>query len=238
MDGWIKLHRKLLNNSLLRDHTALSIFISLLLMVDRGTGKKNIGRIWMSSQLGLHDSTFYKALKRLEKNYKMVTLSSNNKYTEVQIVNWLRYQSSEEVGNSSGNNKVTTKEQQSNTLQEVKNKELRILPKGNMVKDQYGNKYVEYVLEAFKKNVGAYPIEENRRNIAHNIVQITGTFIKKHGDKYLTSRGTAPTFTSLIDKSWIIYNKNNEGTTTRRLKTFKQHYKFMLEKLESELSTL
>lgn len=51
----------------------------------------------------------------------MVTLSSNNQSTEVSLINWHKYQS----GNSDGNNQVTTKEQPSNTLQEVKNKRIK-----------------------------------------------------------------------------------------------------------------
>src|SRR3990167_9504109 len=126
-EGWIKLHRKVLSNGILRDQSAWTIFSWLMLKVDRKTGKKIIGRFWASEELGMNPSTFYKALKRLEKKWQMVTLSSNNKYTEISLINWVKYQS----GNSDSNNQVTTKEQQSNTLQEVK--KIRIKNNTNVV---------------------------------------------------------------------------------------------------------
>ena len=45
----------------------------------------------------------------------MVELESNNKMTVVSVVNWGLYQGSEDEKEQPNNNKVTTKEQQSNT---------------------------------------------------------------------------------------------------------------------------
>ena len=73
MEGWIKLYRKILDNGILRDPTAWQIFSWLLLKVDRETGKKNIGRFWASEELGIKSTTFYKALKRLEKKWQRKT---------------------------------------------------------------------------------------------------------------------------------------------------------------------
>ena len=239
MDGWIKLHRKMTEWEWYDDPGTRLVFLHLLLIanyedknwrgitIKRGQALASIGKLSRATGLSIQQTR--NKLTNIQTTGE-VTSKSTNKYTIYTLQNYETYQ----TNNKQTNKQTTSKPTTTKEYKEDKN----ILPNGNMVKDQYGNKYVEYVLEAFKKNVGAYPIEDNRRNIAHNIVQITGTFIKKHGDKYLASRGTQPTFTSLIDKSWIIYSKNNEGTTTRRLKTFKQHYKFMLEKLESELSTL
>jgi len=122
--SWIKLYRKLLNNKeLLRDHTGLAVFIWLLLRADYKTGKVETGRFVASQDLGMNPNTFYKALTRL-RNRKMVTQSSNNRFTTISITNWHQFQG---TGNSGGNNKVTTGQQQSNTIKEVKklrNKEL------------------------------------------------------------------------------------------------------------------
>jgi len=134
--GWVKLHRKILDNGIMKDATAWQVFSWLLLMVDRKTGKANFGRFWASKSLGLNSNTFYKALLRLSKKWQMVTLSSNNKFTECSLINWEKYQS----GNSDGNNKVTTREQQSNTIQEVENIELRILSADNTEKEKHPNK--------------------------------------------------------------------------------------------------
>lgn len=81
---------------------------------------KTIGRFWASDELGLNSNTFYKALKRLEKKWHMVTLSGNNKSTDVWIVNWAKYQNNKRLGNTFGNNKVTTGQQLGNTLIEYR----------------------------------------------------------------------------------------------------------------------
>lgn len=117
-NGWIKLHRKVLDNDIMRDSNAWHIFTWLLLKVDRNTGHKRIGRFWVSEELGMKPSTFYDALQRLVKKYKVISVKGNNKYTDVWIVNWAKYQSV----NDDDNNKTTTNQQQDNTLQEVKNK--------------------------------------------------------------------------------------------------------------------
>lgn len=117
-DTWIKLYRKLCDHEIIRDAISLQIFIWILLRVDFEKGSMICGRFWASEMLGTNPNTFYKALKRLEKKYDLVTLSSNNKNTTILVKNWKSYQ---QPGNTTGNNKVTTKEQQSNTNQEYKN---------------------------------------------------------------------------------------------------------------------
>jgi len=120
--GWIKYHRQILDNKLIQDHNCYIIFTGLLLLVDKDSGEYDTGRFTLSDRFKMNPSTVYKALKRLEKKWKMVTLTSNNKYTTVKVVKWHDYQA---TGNTNGNNKVTTREQQGNTKQELKNRELR-----------------------------------------------------------------------------------------------------------------
>jgi hypothetical protein len=126
MVGWIKLHRKVLDNRIWRDDpTAWRLFEYLLLSCDTRTGQYTCGREQLSRAINVKPITTYKALKRLE-IAQMVTLVSNNRFTTVSIVNWGSYQ---QGGNNAGNNKVTTEEQQPVTLNKNiyinKNKELR-----------------------------------------------------------------------------------------------------------------
>lgn len=123
-NSWVKLYRKINDNEIIGDTNALQVFVWVLTNVDRTTGKVKVGRFWLSNILNLNPSTFYKALKRLEKKYKVVTLTSNNKFTTISLIHWAKYQSCSDEVTQSGNNKVTTREQQSNTLQEVENREL------------------------------------------------------------------------------------------------------------------
>jgi hypothetical protein len=132
--GWIRVWRKIEDSDIIRDAVALQIFIYLMVIVDRKTGEKKIGRFWMSKVLGLKPGTFYDGLKRLEKKYKIATLESNNKFTTIRLVNWNKYQSSGFMPTQYDNNKPTTNQQQTNTLQEYKNGELR---KGAVLKKPY-----------------------------------------------------------------------------------------------------
>jgi len=114
---FIKLYRKLKYHEIIRDSTAFHIFIWILICVDYKTGSMISGRFWASSLLDIKPRTYHKALKRLEKKYDLVTLFSDNKKTTILVNNWGRYQGSSDT---LGDNKVTTKGQQSDTNQEVK----------------------------------------------------------------------------------------------------------------------
>ena len=122
--GWVKLHRKLLNNKMWRrDITASHVFVTLLLLVDKKTGRYDCGRFQLAEITGLKATTAYNALKRLEKA-KMLTQSSNNKFTDISICNWNQYQA---VVDTSNDNRMTTNRQQNdNKMTLNKNKELRI----------------------------------------------------------------------------------------------------------------
>ena len=116
--GWVKLHRKLLDNRVLKyDHSAMLVFVTLLLLVRHNDGTYDTGRFRLAEIVGMKPSTVYKILKRLEKA-DMISLSSNSKYTLISISNWANYQ-----GN--GNSTVTARGQHGNTEQErrIKNKE-------------------------------------------------------------------------------------------------------------------
>lgn len=126
-EGWIKLYRKSKDNPLMRDYTAWGIFCWILLTVDRKTAEMTLGRFWASEYFKISPNTFYSALKRLEKKYKVITLSSNNRFTTVRVLNWAKYQDREQSSTQVINNTSTQPTTQASThIQEVENKELRI----------------------------------------------------------------------------------------------------------------
>lgn len=156
---WVKLYRKLGDNEIMQDSTALQVFIWILLQVNKKTGELTTGRFIGSRELGLNSNTFYKALKRLEKKHKIVTLTSNNKYTTVSLLNWSKYNQYNESVTQSGNNKVTTKEQQSNTpiyIQDIKTYrhkegELKLTPdKILKLKEEYPYVDIDKTYEKFR----------------------------------------------------------------------------------------
>ena len=121
---WVKLYRRAKDHDIITDPIAWTLFSWILMSVNRDTGSMKIGRLWLAERFKISASTIYKALKRLEKKYKLVTLVTDKvtiKYTVVTVLKWRFYQD----GNISGNNQVTIKGISSNTIQEYKNKELR-----------------------------------------------------------------------------------------------------------------
>lgn len=152
--GWVKLHRKTLNNDIFRhDHTAFHVFVALLLICDRNTGKWAGGRFQLAEVSMLNPSTMYRALKRLE-TARLCTLSSNNRFTTVSICKWSQYQSSDNTSDAQqSNNKVTTNAQPSNTL--TRSKELRIKNSTKVLqpKAEYGNKDLNTIIEYFKSKM-------------------------------------------------------------------------------------
>jgi hypothetical protein len=113
--GYVKLHRKILDNDLLyRDLSAYVVFTRLMLVVNRNTGTYVTGRFRLAELTMLKPTTAYSALKRLQKA-KIISLVSDNKMTTISICNWHDYQSSDD-------NKMTTNRQQNDTEQELKSK--------------------------------------------------------------------------------------------------------------------
>jgi hypothetical protein len=141
--NWVKLHRELLDNKMFRrNHNAVIVFVALLLLVRRQDGKYDTGRIKLASLLNMHPSTVYKALKVLQREH-VIDMKCNNKYTEISICNWSKYQ-------HTGNSKVTAKEQQSNTKQEVRSKNSNNI---NIIPDK-NDGLVNEMMVAFEKSLG------------------------------------------------------------------------------------
>lgn len=124
MGGWIKLHRKLLENPLMRRPSWAWLWVVLLLkanhketsMIWNGKllvikeGQFVTGRKELSEQSGLPESTVEDILKYLE-NQHQIQQQKETKYRLITIINWNEYQEPD----TESNNKATTKQQQSDT---------------------------------------------------------------------------------------------------------------------------
>ena len=144
MNGWIKLHRSLLNNPLWQhDRNAVHVFMTLLLLVDKTKATWSGGRFQLASVSGLKPTTTYQALRRLEKA-KMVTLVSNNKYSTITICKWKEYQS---ANDNKSDNKMTTGRQQDDTLTRIENKRI----KKNNTKVLFGTPDINEIIDYWNK---------------------------------------------------------------------------------------
>lgn len=134
-DGWIKLHRQLLDNPICtKDSDYLAVWIYLLLNAThkehaalfknkRTTlqpGQLITGRKSIASKLHISESKVQRILTVLESEQQIEqqTTSQNRLIT---IRNWGRYQGSEQQIEQQVNNEWTTSEQRVNTNKNVKN---------------------------------------------------------------------------------------------------------------------
>jgi hypothetical protein len=130
--GWIKIHRKLLENPIYSDPHLLHLFIHCVLkanhkeqdvlfnneLVKVERGQFITGRFQLAKDLKQNPSSIYKRLITLQK-LEILNIKSNNKFSMITVLKYGTYQdemtTKEQQKEQPRNNKVTTKEQQSNT---------------------------------------------------------------------------------------------------------------------------
>jgi len=122
--GWISLHRKIIDNPLFEDPHALMLWVYLLLRANhkpakilRGNrtvaikrGQFLTGRKSLSKATGIQESKIERLLKLFESE-QQIEQQKTTKYRLISITNYNEYQGSEQQIN----NKRTTTEQQLNT---------------------------------------------------------------------------------------------------------------------------
>lgn len=133
--GYIKLHRKMLENPIIcKDSDYLAVWVYLLLnathkeipalfkgqkiMLQKGqliTGRKSI-----SKQLKINESKIFRIINDF-KSEQQIEQQTSNKNSLITILNWDKYQNNEQQIEQQMNNKRTTSEQQLNTNKNVKN---------------------------------------------------------------------------------------------------------------------
>jgi len=127
--GWIKLHRQILNWEWYSDTNTFRLFLHLLLTANfkdqkyQGKlikkGSLLTGRDKLSYETGLSVREVRTCLERL-KSTNEIAIKSNSKGTEIQVVNYDKYQ----IETSETTNKRPTNDQQTTTIKEGKeNKE-------------------------------------------------------------------------------------------------------------------
>ena len=140
MDGWLKLHRSIIDSAVFKDLEVLKIWIWLLCSASFDThdtlfygkvitihpGQIITGRKKIAQSTGLNESKVYRALILL-KSLGNIEIKSNNKFSVITIVKWAKYQGDLEIVNSKttakqqqDNNTATTQQQQDNTTKEIK----------------------------------------------------------------------------------------------------------------------
>ncbi|MFD1990065.1 hypothetical protein ACFSGI_08845 [Paenibacillus nicotianae] len=135
MEGWIKLHRKMMDNPVVcKDSDHIAVWMYLLLNATHKeypvlfAGEKIIlqpgqlitGRQTISVKLKISESKAQRILKTFESE-QQIEQQKSNKNRLISILSWHDYQESEQQNEQQLNNKRTTTEQQVNTNKNVKN---------------------------------------------------------------------------------------------------------------------
>lgn len=208
-NGWVKLHRKAKENGMMGDHLAWTLFCWILMSVDRKSGKYLTGRYLLAEALETKPTTIYHAILRLSKKWKVVTLRSDNKKTEISVLNWAKYQSTDSSVTQVSDIKVTTKEQQSDTIQEVENIEV----KNNNANALYAAEKTSNNLVLSKSQLIAF---------AREFPGITTTEIREQREKcnsYMAISSSSYTNPGLFFKGWL-----KKYTEDKKNKAAKEKY--------------
>lgn len=135
MEGWIKLHRKLLENPIvLKDSDHLAVWMYLLLnathreydgifkgeRITLKPGQLITGRKSIASSLKINESKVQRILKSFEIEHQIEQRASNQNRL-ITILNWDKYQRDEQQNEQRVNNERTTSEQRVNTNKNNKN---------------------------------------------------------------------------------------------------------------------
>jgi len=143
MEGWIKLHRQIIESPVFAHQTALKIWVWCLCKASHSgksfpisTGKGEtivtiergqfiFGRFKAEEELGINGSTVYKWMHKFSDEMDMINIESNSHYSVITILNFNDFQDIETdkitPKEQPSNKQVTSKEQPSNTYKNDKN---------------------------------------------------------------------------------------------------------------------
>ena len=134
MEGWIKIHRKLIDAPWFSKSEYVHLWLYLLLKANHRDQEIFVGnekvllkrgqlltsRHKLSEVVHVQENKIYRILKCFE-NEHQIEQHKTRKYTVISIVNYDAYQKSEQDNEQQMNNKRTTDEQQMNTNKNDKN---------------------------------------------------------------------------------------------------------------------
>lgn len=168
-DGWIKVHRKMLDNPVVfKDADHLAVWMYLLLKATHTeyptmfNGEKVIlkagqlvtGRKKISSDTGVNESKVNRVLNLFKSEHQIEQLTTRHG-SIISIVAWDEYQTCEQQNGQQVNNNRTTSEQQVNTIQEQKNKRTKEIYKD--VPEEIKDIFMEWIAmrKAMKKPIAS-----------------------------------------------------------------------------------
>lgn len=191
--GWIKLYRRILENSfLMHDQNAFNVFIKLIMLVGKEKGQWAGGRRQLAEWVDINDRTLYDVLLRLQNN-GMISIESKERYSVISITNWSIYQAKSSQKNNTlptkrptlikqmsieydqpisqpqANHKPTTSQHSNKNKKENKNNNSNKL---ELAKPEFGDPKINEVFKIWENEIG-YPINSKitlNRHAAKNLI--------------------------------------------------------------------
>lgn len=122
MDGWLKLHRSIIDSAVFDDADVLRVWIWLLCnvafeehdviycgkVIHLRRGQIATGRKKISQQMGVSENKVYRALNIL-KTLGNININPNNKFSLITVENWAKFQQEPTAKQQQNNGKATAK---------------------------------------------------------------------------------------------------------------------------------
>lgn len=179
-NGWVKLHRKIIENPVANKPNYLALWVWILLLANHQEnkfmwngetiiikeGQLLCGRKELSMKSGISPSTVERILNYLE-NEHQIEQQKTNKFRVITVINWKEYQKTD----NKMDNRWTTDGQQMDTIKKNKNEknekkdiaEINSAPKQplNLLEDK--QKHIQIIgLFAFKNGITFQDAEQQR----------------------------------------------------------------------------
>ena len=196
-NGWIKLHREILDNALFHNEKLLKVFIWCTLKAtheehDQLVGRQIVrllpgqfvtGRHRASEELRLKPSTAWDYLKVLETN-NTISIKSDNKFSVITIVNWSLYQSKDGLTDNKTDNKTDNLSDNKSTTNRHKQEQKN--DKNKEDKDIYGDfSNVRLSKDEYEKLINTYS-EKTTKEFVEKLDAYIASTGKKYKNHYAT----------------------------------------------------
>ena len=239
MDGWIKVHRKMLENEIVcKDADHLAVWIYLLLnathkayqtyfgngIVTLNPGELKTGRKAIATALGIKETKVERILKLLE-NAQQIGQQTNSRGRVISILNWHEYQKIEQQVD----NERTASRQQTDTNKNVKNdkneRNKRYAQEAEKLWSLYPNKKgKEAAMRKMPKIIEQYGYDVIEACIEKYAKEVEGKDMKyvKHGSTFFNGAFTDYLEVARHEETWEEYLWENPVTGEQEIRKRKK----------------
>ena len=228
-NGWIKLHRQILNNPIIKKPNYLSLWVILLLKANHeqnsfiwnkkkqtcNRGQFITGRNQLSLESGISAGTVENILNYLESEHQ-IEQQKTSKFRLITIINYNKYQEVKQENEQQNDSRMTTELQQNDTNKNnKKDKNERTISKD--IEQCYGREDINNLLKDFEEIMGFKSSSSKDRIFATHLLRNFTTEQLKAMLTYCSTDSYAPRVGSL-EKLWFKRGDIIAGLKTRQNK--------------------